>query len=628
MGNGRKILYWFIIGVSLSVVVSSMVFTRHGRLLQFYDDGYVKELKDTWLNTVSILNQYDEKQKIMHLDVGEGNPAISWVRETEDVHYLWIDTEYWNGTKAEWKISYQDGDGNFFYEKIYDFQQGKMMIPILNMECSNIYITLYSSGNLQYKLNSLKLSEYEELMDKRKWIFGMAVCFCVYFMISVVGIYLFRNGDKREGGKRRTSAKKRETYFLEEQADLILEYLNRPSCKEVYASKIRIILFILLIVNGRVMHFSHRPESVAITLILLLTLAAWVPIEEVGEKQRHTVMKVWLTLCIFQFLSNLLLKKEFGYAEFIEVWMILGFGIFYRAWGRMKEPQKLLDELFRACEILLALVSIYCLIGQSRVAYIGRMTGTWKNPNPFALGISMYFVIMLFRLYQVIVKRKIWYYYLEPLIGIGFGIWMIHSAESRNALAIVAIVTFVFICFTVNYLCRNVSKGKKYFIFVLISGIFVIGSLIALKSGVIFSTRTFRVTSLNAFLSERPDIWKAYLEKVNLIGCKDNLIPGEGNSYVHNGVIMVMYRYGIIAGIVEIVFLIEVVCAIFRVWKRSPRSEYAFWSVGVFISYFVSSMLDTCDEGIISWIGWITFYIMVGYIIQENRVGLLEYDER
>lgn len=624
MSKGRKILYWIITGIILSIAVSSMIQTRDGSLKQFYDDGYVKNLKEEWLTSVFSLGQFEEKQR-MHLNSWESTPSVFWERDKEIVHYLLIDTEYWNGANAEWIIFYQNETGAILYENHYEFQQGELKIPILKLGYSRVFITLRTEENLIYKIDQMKLSEYKELLDKSKWLVGIAVSFLLYLLVSLLIMFAIQ---KRANKWRVRREKKERKYFIEKQADILLGHINCSGSRTSYASKVRIFFIILFVVNGRIVHyFYERGYAVAVALALLLAMAAWLPLRDAEEKDRHVVWQVWLLLCGLQFISNIFLRKEFGYGEFIEVWMLLGFGLLYRAWGRMKRPQQFIDDIFRAVEILTAMISLFCIFGDSRRNYIGRLSGTRGNQNPFALGIAVCFVFMLFRLYQVMRQKKKWYYYLEPCCGLGLCYWMISEAETRNAWAIAVIAFLIFLFFVGNYLLRGVSKKVKSMILGIVSVAFLAGVFLLIKNGWVFSNRVFVTTSMNMLLSGRPEIWKVYLEKVNILGCIENLVFGvSGEVSAHNGIIMTMYRYGVLAGIVKIIFLIEVICAIHRIWKRNPKSEYSFLLIGTFIAYFISSMLDTCDEGIIGWIGWTVFYMMVGYIIQENRLELRDHD--
>lgn len=626
MSRGRKILYWIITGVVLSAAVSSMILTRNGRLMQFYDDGYVKDLKDGWQAVTFSLGQYDGQDRA-HLNLGESTPSVFGYYEDGKVHCLQIDVSDWNGTEAEWVISYQDGTGVFFYEDRYEFQQGKMKIPILNLGYTRFFISLYTEGNLQYQLKRMLLSEYEELLEKPKWLLGIVICFLGYLLISAPLYVMLQKRLRKRNGKQEKNVHK---FFLEEQADIVLKHLNWSESGESYAPQIRIVLMILFVINGRTIHYNYGFRyAVAIAVILLLALTAWIPIREAEERKRHIIWQVWLLMCGMQLISNLLLKKSFGYGEYIEIWMILCCTLLYRAWGRMKEPEKLLDDLFRAVEILTGMISLFCLFGDARKNYAGRLSGVRDNQNPFALGITVCLVFMFFRLFQVIRQKKKWYFYLEPCIGLVLCFWMIYQTQTRNAWAIAVLVTFVFLCFVGSHIWRHLSRGRRRCVLIVISISFFTAILLLLKNGMIFSNRTFVTNSINMILSGRPEIWKMYLEKVNILGCVDNLRSvNSGKLTAHNGIIMEMYRYGVLAGILRIVFLVEVLCTIYRIWKKKSVNEYVFLVIGVFIAYFIASMLDTCDERTSGRLEWTAFYMIVGYIIQEDRLELPDYEER
>lgn len=414
--------------------------------------------------------------------------------------------------------------------------------------------------------------------------------------------------------------------FLRQQADAVLDWINVGKGSEVYASNVRVFLLVCIIIMWRIVHYKYGyTYAVAMNLVLFLTFVAWIPMEKEAcyDEPLHPIMRWWLILCLLQFISDILLKKEFGYSEFICVWMLLCFGLLYRAWKRMEKPYLLLDEFANAVEILFFMNVIFCLFGDARNAkWTDVMTGTRTNPNPFAMGVALCVVVFLFRLVQIIYKKKKWYCCFGACIGLVFGIWMLKEAKSRNAWFILSVIIFFVIMF---FLCKY-ARELRVFTRIL-GGVILLAAflVVIIKGNKIFSIDI--IEKIDFLLTGRISTWQAYISKINVIG-NTKLLIFDGESLApHNGIIMLMYRYGFFTGLVGIIFLFNVIWSLWISWKKEvikntrnlENAVYTFLIVGILIAYLFPSMLDTCDEGIMGWINWFAFYFMMGYAIQENR---------
>lgn len=414
--------------------------------------------------------------------------------------------------------------------------------------------------------------------------------------------------------------------FIRQQADEILDWFNVGKGNEAYASHIRVFVLIAIIVMWRIVHYKYGYNyAVAMNLVLFLAFIAWIPMEKPVnyEEPLHPIISSWLVLCFLQFISDIFLKKDFEYSEFICVWMVFCFGLLYRAWKRMKNPERLLDDFVRAVEILFLMNVIFCLLGDARKAHWSNMmTGTRTNPNPFAMGVALCFVLFLFRFGQKLSEKKKWYCYLKDGIGIAACIWMLKEAGSRNAWLIVGVASFFFVIF----LLRKYIKGV-FFLYKIL-GIAIILTVIALfimKGNQILQMNMMEIVDMLS--TGRLTTWKAYLSQINFIGNSNLLKFEDGTLAPHNGIIMLMYRYGFFTGVAGIVFLVQVIRTIGSLWKNEMASitgntknvAYVFYMVGILIAYLFPSMLDTCDEGIMGWTNWFAFYFMIGCAIQEKQ---------
>lgn len=615
MRKGRKIFYWIITGIFLSIALSSIVLTKEGGIHQFYDNGYEMNLMKNWKKHASALGQYDEANDIYSWVEGSKMNYAGNCILTDERNYLLIDAAYISGGDASWSIHYKDYSNNEILVEKYDFQVGKLVIPLQKPEDCKIRIQLNCSGNTTYKLNDMKLMEYTDFADGRQLLYGSGAAFGGYCIISLVVFLLLRKRFPDTEGLIGT---------MERQADIILERMNHPESGRKYASLVRIILFVSLVVCWRVINefgvLSYYGYAVLFQLVFFLLLVSWIPLEREGSCRSSNLLKVWLVLCLIQFVSDIFVRKNFGFAE---LWIFLCFGLLYRAWGRMRKPEILLEDFAHAMEILYLFNTVYCFVGDSRVPLSGRMDGTWGNPNPFSNTVVLYLTIMLFRLYQAFREKKRWYCFGEALLGIGLGIWMLWEAECRTSwLAFFGILLVLVWAFMVK-----VSKAKKYMMMAAVLLFAAAGAVLIYKSGILFSARGLELFSTSDVSSGRLSIWRAYLEQMNLAGHSSFASYGDSWTYAHNALLRQMYKYGLLAGVAAIALVMEIICAASGLWKKKAASPYTFLVWGVIVAYIIPASLESISEFPMVVTNWFAFYVIAGYlVIQERETGTVRYD--
>lgn len=607
MRKGRKIFYWIITGIFLSIALSSIMLTKEGSINQFYDNGYEMNLMENWKKHASALGQFDAENDIYSWVEGSEMSYAGNCILTDERNYLLIDAAYITGGDAVWSIHYKDYENAEILVEKYDFCVGKLVIPLQKLEACKIRIQLDCSGNTSYKLNDMKLMEYTDFADGRQILYGSAIGFAAYCMVSLVLFLLLRHHFPDIEGIIGS---------LELQADAVLERLNRSGSGKKYASFVRMLLFVWLVIGWRIINeygvLSFYGYAVLFQLIFFLLLVSWIPLEREGSCRSSMLLKVWLLLCLIQFISDIFVRKNYGFAG---LWIFFCFGLLYRAWGRMRKPEVLLEDFAHAMEILYLLNTVYCFVGNSRVPLSGRLDGTWGNPNPFSNTVVLYLVVMLFRLYQAFREKKSWYCFGEAILGTGLGIWMLWEAECRTSwLAFAGILLVLVWAFMVK-----VSRAKKYIMMAAVVLLAAASAVFIYKSGILFGVRGLELFNTSDVSSGRLSIWRAYLEQMNLAGHPDFASYGDSWTYAHNGVLRQMYKYGLLAGAAAIALIVEIICAASGLWKKKGASPYTFLVWGVIVAYLIPASLESISEFPMVVTNWFAFYLIAGYLVIQER---------
>lgn len=616
----RKVFYWLVIGIFLSLALSSMMMTRDGSLHQFYDDGYTADLEEKWREAAYYLGQYDVGQKTYTWNSEQPAcciPVNTWEKKI-DIHYLLIEGEYVSGKNAVWRVSYRDLEGNEQEATEFPFSDGNMAIPIRRMEDGLILVQLICSENTGYKINEMLLSEYENLTEKGIVLYGSVLIFLIY---SIVCLILF----KWKKIKIRTGD--RILFALQHQADGILQYLSYAKSQEKYAPWIRRLLFVGINVGWRLLwkYGAHRYYGYGILLhtVFLLTLIAWIPLEKDGTERSNAISKAWLWLCIIQIISDIMIRKYYG---FVGLWSLLLFGLLFRAWSRMEEPKQLLEDFVCSAEMLYLGEIIYCIFSDNIFTGFGMLDGTWTNQNTFSIVITFYMTIMAFRLCQALENKGKWYRYLEGVGGVLIGIWMLKGAECRTAWLTFAVITAVLMIWILKFLGNKWNIHKKWKVWGIAGAILLLlgGAIFCYQNGMILSHRQIANISLNSISSNRISIWERYLGQINLYGHINRLENYIGTGvYAHNNLLKLMYRYGFIAGILAIVLFVEMVFVIVKLWKKNAGNARTFLVAGIVIAYIIPAFLESISEYPMVVINWFGFYLIAGYLMQEKNAGMV-----
>lgn len=618
MHKSRKILYWVITGIFLSLALSSVILTRDGSLQQFYDDGYVQDLEEQWMRSAYCSGQYDVRSKMYTWSEGDATCYIGGYEWTEEMHYLVIDAALIDGEAPVWKIYYRDINNQDLAVDEFTFQNGECIIPIKEIEGCSLLISLWCNGEVQYQMNDMRLMEYTTSISGMTLFIGSVICFAVYCILSMLLL-------KRLKPCRFSSQGVVEG--LEQQADYLLQHLNHSGSREAYAKWVRTVLIVGIVIVWRLANDyginRYYGYAALAHMVLFLALVSWIPIGAVCRNVNDSILKVWLALCGIQILSDILLQKNYG---FVGLWSLICFGLLYRAWRRMEEPENLLEDFVRAVEILYLINIMYCLKSGYRSNILGQMDGTWGNTNPFAITVVLYLTVMLYRLYQVIQREKSLYYLVEVILGIGLGIWMLYKADCRTAWLAFVVVTALFILRILSATAGKKQKKRKWWLFIAAVIIILVGSFLLLKLGDIFIKSQSGRYSFNDFTSGRISIWLEYLKQINLLGHSKLPVINGVSTFAHNSLLKIIYKYGFLAGILVLILLVEILSSVVKIWKTRTKSASFFLVVGILAAYVIPVSLESINEYPMVVSNWFAFYFIVGYLIQEKSSGMVEDD--
>ncbi len=417
--------------------------------------------------------------------------------------------------------------------------------------------------------------------------------------------------------------------FFESMIDIILEHIKKPRISAQYTTTIRSILIAFILGVGYLAHMAGARKYYGYTVIFMLAffymLTVWTLPERKCEYKLNGVKIAWFSLCLLQILSDFVIQKKTG---FLGLWMLASFGIFYRAWERIEEPEKIWNDFARAVEILYLLTIGYCLFiepwwNKKEFFYVSEFLypGMWKNPNPFSIMLVLFVLVMLYRIFQIFSKKQRYWKITFYLAGLLFACRLILLTQCRTAI-LSCIVLFVWAClFALGRRIKNIKISPSRVFAILMVVFLIIAAVFAVKGGALFSKKG-AASTLDEMTSGRLTIWQGYLMQMNLWGHEGDALVGGVSAYAHNVFLKMMHTYGIFAGILIFVLLIEVFRRAFLYWECERKNETSFLVMGILLTYVISAMIESVDDLPMVWQIWSSFYFAVGFLmIQDGKQG-------
>lgn len=618
MDKKRKICYWLLAGLFLSLAIAAMITTRNGSLGQFYQDGYEDDWSMVWFGQASACGKYDAGRGISKVEPYEGTISICKERLDDNANFIEMKLTDISQIGTRWSISYFDSNMNLLEYEEHELQSGTWMFELKHMDYDYFMLSLIDDRSAEVKVNSIKVSEYTQNVPFKDILPVWGICYLVYCIIS----FLLQKVIKGERLSQWNLIA-----VVENSADDMLDRLPFVKDGILSPAMVRVFLFVWIVIGWRIANVhgvnKHYGYIVLYTIIMFLTLLCFIPKENKKRETNHLLISIWIFAYLFEFISDMLVSKDYSFGA---VWMMLCFGLLFRKWNRMERPENLLDNFANAILILNA-INIGYIFLHGNSYNDGRPTGTWTNPNPFSIGLVLYETVALFLLYRTVHRKRKWWNCILPGIEFVVGAWLICKSECRTA----GLTFLIMLMWFVIYLVVGRNKISKrmgialavFFLVALIGG----GTWFALRMGSSFSNRQIDFTSANGLTSGRAMVWKEYIAHMNLFGHEKNLVIGGKSWYTHNGIVKEFYKFGLLAGITHVILLIESVWLALCYWYKNKKSEYTVLIMGIFIAYLFPSLMEAIDELPMVWVGWFSFYFVIGYLMQKKEIGKRENEK-
>lgn len=340
----------------------------------------------------------------------------------------------------------------------------------------------------------------------------------------------------------------------------------------------------------------------------------------------------------------------------------------------MKNPIEMLHDLMRAGEYVFWITMLFMYFCRP-VSDDIRYSGFFRNPNIEAAFASAAFILFLVELDNCILQKKIDGKCVFYCVGIILAFDRVNRSDGRTGqLALIA--AFLFFCIhNLHYVRKNHTFRSGIMIFLLCSFLFIPISEtnnwllhnLADKFGteVVYPTDQNYLTAgirnetivyaeeindtelvleeelnnklegrrevatlvssaslgnaLEAYSSGRTLYYLAYIRQMNLFGHYYHAKNWGDYIYPHNGLLEIMYRYGIFSAVPYVIMMISSFWrALLYATGKNSRKRYKLYPILITIGAGCTFLLENGEKPFV-WLIWILFYLGQGILFTEDR---------
>lgn len=626
-----KIYIWLLAGILLCAAAACMKYSDSLNFEHFLENGDIYTFSQEKVASATSTIAYDSGTGVYTVTTDNAKKALGKVPGKRSWSYLYLQVSNLTAIPSDWTLVFYDAQKNKLAEQTVHIVAGDNMIPIAYGEpFSRINLVIKNQTGLMFSLTQVQLRDSAAFLDKAELVHTGASYFVVYLLLSVP-VWLI----KRLGTANLVE-------LLQYAFQLFGDYFGRrlgQRHSEKGKNRIRTFLFFFLFVfmtawNVSGLYAQKETYKYGIlgcfVLLLLIGFISWErPLRYVSWN--GILPKVWLALWLMVCISDFATSKFYKFTGYV---FFFGVGFLFFVWNNMEKPRLMLKSMMRGLEWTLPAATLYCMLFRQKK--IGVLyNGPFLERESMALYAVAVLIALLAELYELLlnqevqkVKRKILLY------GAGASLCIYYLYESYTMICILA-GGVVCILFAVMLLKRR--KGLLLELLKNVGILFVICSVavvILVHAGVknlpvqtglnlvyeteqwetrLDDTAIWELQQADPAILENVDrtsalsvkaVWSEYLGQLNLMGHTGELYVGNIKTMACNGVLEMIYRYGVF---ILIPYSLLLLGCLGRAWK-----EREFFPLAVTVAFGIVLLTQNVEVPFLQPL-WIVFYLEMGY---------------
>lgn len=652
-------------------MIAAMALSGTWNIGRFYDSGKIYDIIYDGRMADGVGIVYDVPAGVYTVLADDAYLSYFLVENFYDWKYVYITLGNMSQDSIEAELEYYK-DGVLQKQSLERLESGKNVISASGVQYNAMLLKISDQVGTSFTITGMQFREKESFLNP--YTFMLIAGIVALFSYAILKKLMILSQRKGTDWYKAIEGLQEFWIFVGDKIELRAASRNA----KLY-SRIRVCLlasFMLYMSTMENLVYLHSKPyygssmlTACVMLLILSVLSVEGPLHKLNWK--NDLVLYWFALWILAIISDFIVDKRYQFQGVIFIFFV---GFFFFVWGNMNNPKQILQEMMWSGEIVFWLTTAFIYICRPENG-IARYAGYFRNPNIEAAFAAAGAILFLVELDNRILKKKIKLYGVFCCIGLIIAWDRVWRSDGRTGKLAVLATVFCFVMHNLYYLKRNHTGVSVLKIIGLCILLFVpvvkadtwilnnladrLGTEIVYPADQQYPTakenygftvyaaemesisseeqmipvsklegrrdiRAFLksgsfVNALEAFSSGRTLYYLAYIRQMNLFGHYYHARNWGNYIYPHNGILEIMYRYGIFAGIPYVLMLITALCYSFFYARRAMGSEtYKLFPLLLTVGAGVSFMLENGEKPFV-WMIWVLFYLGMGILFTGER---------
>ena len=646
---------WILTGICFAAAGAVMLICGSFNLDRFYDVGEVYDVAKKNLEMSGNYDvNYDELNNVYTIQ-SERASKVFWISKGA-WQYVYINFSRIDEAGVVAQLTCYDKDSTVVYQMNVTLLEGDNLFFIPDVKYSRLNLNFYEQPGRVFGIDQVQFRTMPPIFSKTRFVqYFFAILFLFLLLTGVIWIFIKKkisrfswyalvNVIQTMFLHAGSFGEKLNKYFSKKTADWIQRGIF---CGMFLYMQ---ICYILKIPTFQTFRYYMIPCVIGIIIIALLCWEK--PLKRLNWN--NNLVKSWLALWILAVISDFIVAKRYMFIGYV---MIFAFGFLFFMWGNMEKRERLLKNFIRGIEWSFLPNLIFCYLFRPYHP-LYRYSGSTLGPGYLGMYLLFVWIAFLTELdfdfrKKSSIQKDVFYIFI-----LGICANLLWKAQTMSALLPSALVALIF-----SFKLWRHRKQVKIFGFVFYLILFGIGYLLngycvyhiprQVNSEIRFENdfyvepvtdhpfiltvqaeevkptnrildRLRKFDSLENLTTGRTLFWKAYLRDLNLWGHKNNAQFWGGGHMPHNGLLAIMYRYGIFAAVPYLLMLLYGFGYTWRYFKRHLYEDrYSYFVMSNTLSCYLLILVENIELPF-CWVWWYGLYVVMGIYFDDEKSGETE----
>lgn len=630
---------WGMSGILFAIMISFMEAGNGWNVDKFLNQEQTCEISQNDLSVEENTCVKVADTEIYRVTAEKTTLRVEDLYQSGNWKYMAINISNLNKEKTYWNIVFCDKYGTDISKQTVTLVEGDNMIEVAcRQPYQKIKLVIKEQVGLYFEINSIQFRMNDVVISPQAVMTNFFFWLGIYLGVSGI-IYLSR---------------KSKLYvvvvILQEGYLLVGDFIGKPFAGKKwkgYRRRFRTGIFFLMFTLGELAGIQgwysdatgYKYVMLVMALcIILLGILCWE--RELKVLNWNAIIPfAWLLLWGSVCISDVMQSKS---CKFVGYLFLTAVGFFFFLWNNMKNPYQVKREMYQAFNLNFVVVILYCMFFRTKeigVLYNGPFTSRETFAIYAVTAVGAFLTQLYKELFRKNEERKQRVHMILYIVGIALGMSFLYYANtiSCNLALMAEIIIFGYNIFrSRTILYPNVKKMICTSLIGLFAGAICVEGVNlainflpeALGTEIVYDEEELvtkqELSVLENLRMENPEyynnvsyagernkiqIWKAYLQEINLFGHANSLTVNQTKTYAYSGWIEMIYRYGLF---ILIPYLLLFATCFVRAWNEKKGM------LSVMVAYLIIMCFQNIEIPFIHPL-WILCYLGMGEWFHGSR---------